>query len=512
MPCLRIVSILLLGTAGLLPGIVLAEEASATAQDDETGSGTVSEYEADGGDEPPASDSEQPPGEEPDAQPPDEPVLRTPMVLPGYAPFGASQRGMPPVVNPAHPSTSDRRFRFGTLFDFGFGAEFGDADDDFVTRVEDLFDDFEDLEERAERFSDSPPSDSEIDEFLDALNAFEVDGNLLVRDLTERAWVKLTASASAPLVPIAIRSDTLRGTFTLNADGILEARGTIESSDDAFDFGLQGTTSDDIDSFELDDDDIPVVVLNDGTRRRIEPTDDAGVAVQGGMVGRAGIGYAREVWRNQGGRLHAGTTFNFFHTTLVRGGVLFNDDDPGDTARDEFEENQEASIGFGLDLGVAWLSDWYSAGATFQNINEPSFDYPDTGNSDFFNSNPQAKRNGSRWRMERQLTLEGALHTSDRRWIASGSLDVNAVTDTTGDDYQWVSILGSYEPGRTWVPSPRAGLRKNLTGEKLTYISAGLSFFRALHLDVASSLESITLDDRSVPRGLQANLALGRRF
>ncbi len=445
-------------------------------------------------------------------EPPMDEVRRTPMTLPSTAPFGASQRGLPPVVNPAHPSLSDRRFRFGTVFDFGVGLEVGDADD-FDREVDDILDTFERLEEQAEAFSvGAPPSEAEIEAFLNDLNLFEEQANELVRDLTDSAYAKLTGSASFPLAPIAVRSDFLRGTLTLNADGILEARVAVESTDDAFDFGLRGVPADDVDRFETDPDGVPVVILDDGTRRRIEPTDDAGVAVQGGMVGRLGAGYSSEVWRSPAGSVHAGGVVNVYRTTLVRGGVLFSDDDLEDTARDEFEDNQKTSSGIGLDLAAAWVANWYSVGGVLRNINEPSFEYPDTSDSAFFQANPQARRNGSRWRMDRQLTLEGAVFTPAKRWIAAGALDLNRMTDTTGDDYKWASVIGAYEPARAWVPSPRVGLRKNLVGEKLTYIGGGLSFFRALHLDIASSLERTSLDGEKIPRGFQANVALGRRF
>jgi len=218
------------------------------------------------------------------------------------------------------------------------------------------------------------------------------------------------------------------------------------------------------------------------------------------------------VWENHRGRLHAGTTLNFYRTTLVRGGVLFNDDDLEDTARDEFEDNQKTTNGFGVDLGAAWFGSWYMLGAVARNINEPSFDYPDTSDSAFFQANPQARRNGESWTMDRQFTVQGAVYSPQRRWLLTGAIDLNSATDTTGDDYQWASIMGGYEPGRVWIPSPRAGLRTNLTGEKLTYVTGGLTFFRALHIDVASTLERVSIDGSNYPRGLQANIALGRRF
>ncbi len=471
--------------------------------------------------EPGALEVEEPAINEVEGESVEEPVERpvrrrdevrwTPMAMPSYAPFGESQRGAPPVVNPAIPSLSDRRFRFGTLFDFGFGVEIGEADD-FDSEIDDLLDRFELLEEQAEQFAETAPTAEQAEAYIAELDDFVEFANELVRDFTDKAYAKLTGSASAPLTPLAIRTDFLRGTLTLNAGAILEARAAVESTGDAFSVDLRDIDpQNDVIEFDIDPDDIPVIVVN-GDRRRIEPTDEAGVAVQGGMVGRIGAGYSRPVWENHRGRLHAGTTVNFYRTTLVRGGVLFNDDDLEETARDEFEDNQKTTNGFGVDLGAAWFGSWYMLGAVARNLNEPSFDYPDTSDSAFFNANPQARRNGERWNMDRQFTLQGAVHSPRRRWLLSGAIDLNSATDTTGDDYQWAGLLGSYEPGRVWVPSPRVGIRKNLTGEELTYVVAGMSFFRALHLDVASTLERVRFDGSNYPRGLQANIGFGRRF
>ena len=434
----------------------------------------------------------------------------TPMLMPAYAPFGESQRGMPSVVNPAMPSLSDRRFRFGTLFDFGVGFEVGEADD-FDREIEDLLDRFELLEEQAEDFAETAPGAAEIEGFIADLDDFVDFANELVRDFTDKAYAKLTASASAPLVPIAVRSDFLRGTLSLNASGIIEARAAVESVGDAFSADLGEINPNEVDRFEIIDG-VPTIVMQNDDEFPVEPTDDAGVAVQGGMIGKIGAGYSRPVWENYRGRLHAGTNLNFYRTTLVRGGVLFNDDDLEDTARDEFEDNQKTTNGFGVDLGAAWFGRWYMLGAVARNINEPSFDYPDTSDSAFFQANPQARRNGETWTMDRQFTVQGAVHTPQRRWLLTGAIDLNSATDTTGDDYQWASVMGAYEPGRVWIPSPRAGLRTNLTGEKLTYVTGGLTFFRALHIDVASTLERVRIDGTNYPRGLQANIALGRRF
>ena len=425
-------------------------------------------------------------------------------------------------ANPSTPSLSERRVRFGILSNISAGYEFGDADD-FDRDVEQITDTFELLESRFNALDESS-DDDEIQSLLADAIDFETNANALINDLSDSAYGKLSVSANGPGAPLSIRSEALKGVVTFDYGVNIDGRIAVESSGDAFASGLDAlnpheVTSDDIDDAGQTDDGYPFVEI-DGEEYVFRPEKDAGLAVQGGIVQRFTAGYAREVSHNRDGSLHAGATVSGYRVTLARSGVLLDDsDDVEDRAEDEFEDNQTTTTGFGIDVGVTWVADNFSLGATARNLNAPSFEYPDPCDSDeasqsclFFEANPQAARNGSSWTMERQLTLEGSVYTQNRRWILAARLDANAVADTTGDDYQWAAVSATYIPDSFWIPSPRAGIRTNLAGEELTYISGGATFFRFLHLDVAGTLEETSVDNSTGPRSMQASLGMDLQF
>lgn len=418
--------------------------------------------------------------------------------------------------NPANPSLGARGFRFGIMSRIGAGYEIGDADD-FDRDIERIGDDFDGLEDQVRRVDTM--SNSEVEQLVDDIVAFEGDANTLVNDLTDQAYAKVHADISGPFAPLSVRSETLGGVLTVDYGAYVEARAAVESSGDAFSTGLENVSNvTSADYLGENEDGYPEVEIN-GTTYTFEPSEDAGLAVQGGVVGNLSGGYARELWRGDSGRLHAGATVNIYRVTLARSGVLLDDgDDASDTAEDEFEDNQERSNGIGIDVGAVWIADHYTLGVAARNLNEPSFDYPDpcangdTRSCRFFQANPQAKRNGSSWTMERQATVEAALHTADRRWIATARVDTNSIVDTTGDDYQWAAVGASYMPEGFWIPSPRVGYRKNLAGEELSYVSAGATLFRFLQLDVSRSLETTSVDGNDGPRAWQASVGVDLQF
>lgn len=85
--------------------------------------------------------------------------------------------------------------------------------------------------------------------------------------------------------------------------------------------------------------------------------------------------------------------------------------------------------------------------------------------------------------------------------------DANAVPDPLGDEYQWLSAGAGFASDKWWLPGGRIGVRKNVAGSQLTYLTAGVTFFNFINLDVASTTETIKLNGQTVPRGAMANLS-----
>ncbi len=85
--------------------------------------------------------------------------------------------------------------------------------------------------------------------------------------------------------------------------------------------------------------------------------------------------------------------------------------------------------------------------------------------------------------------------------------------DAVGRDFQWATLSGAYATNSWWIPGARVGYRTNLAGSKLSYITGGLTLFKALTLDIAYGLDS-TRDNngKSIPRSAMINLGIQTTF
>ena len=91
-------------------------------------------------------------------------------------------------------------------------------------------------------------------------------------------------------------------------------------------------------------------------------------------------------------------------------------------------------------------------------------------------------------------------------------MDANAVPDPVGDDFQWATISGSFQPNNRWLQSLRVGYRRNLAGTEKTYISAGVTAFRYFNFDIASSVETVSISGDKLPEGVILSLGFQVTF
>jgi hypothetical protein len=113
--------------------------------------------------------------------------------------------------------------------------------------------------------------------------------------------------------------------------------------------------------------------------------------------------------------------------------------------------------------------------------------------------------------MERQLSVEAALYTASQNWVISAGYDVNAIKDVFGDEYQWATVSAAYATDTWFLPGIRAGLRKNLAGTEINYLSLGATL-GAFNIDLAWSPDKVDIDGDTVPRGAMLNLGLELTF
>ena len=112
--------------------------------------------------------------------------------------------------------------------------------------------------------------------------------------------------------------------------------------------------------------------------------------------------------------------------------------------------------------------------------------------------------------MQRQVKLAAGIYTNQRHWSLNAELDANPVVDPMRDRYQWLTVTGGYASDSWWLPSARIGFSRNLAGSHLAYLNAGITMMKFINIDVATTLDTVTLNGDDMRRG--ANIRIGFQF
>lgn len=410
------------------------------------------------------------------------------------------------TANPAAPQyvlRDDQNWRVGYLYLPNIGYEFGPVDN-FV-------DDIERFEDELERLEDDPnTTQQEAQDFVDEFNG-------VLSRIGDAAYVNIDVQQQVPALPAVFRA--WGGTVTL--DAAVELRAQVRILDAPL--RIEDSTSGGACTGASVDCDVE--------------TDSAGY-IQTGQFTRLSAGYSRQIpldakaiswvpWPADA-TFTAGARVNLIQGKLARAIALLDDDDGGnnndedsfDRLEDNYEDNEETSIGFGVDVGMLiGLGDFY-AGATIYNLIPPSFDFGDIGVNcgQFADAGRQNDCNvaagfegdialSADHSEDFRLNVEGGYNFPGTAWEVAGSLDLNKTESVVGDDFQWLTLSGSYDPESWWVPGLVLGYKANLAGSELSYATFGLNLFSFLGINLSYGLESATIDGSSSPRS--AAIAIG---
>ena len=435
--------------------------------------------------------------------------------------------------NPAHPATMPIPEGDGGLYGGGFSIGLGieyDGNDNFFKLLDKISDDGSTVpggddgsgdsgEDGDSIIPDLPDIGGELDPAVKAALeelALEIAAAAVLVGLSVTG-INAKAFISADL-PLLISNDALGGAWTFGANTSVTTN--ISGLNDPIDFDAEvaktelenaynstpvpGTSE----TFDLSGG-ASVTVFDDGsTKFRFD--NNSGVVTKAAQITEISIGYSREVWQREDQKIHVGIRPKYFDVGLSNTAVPLSDIE---NARQIFESLDKSNFqyeqDFAIDIGASWSAKQYQVGATLTNLNEPDFRYPERDLTGF--TNPDVinfLRQREIYVMERQLKLEGGLITSGGAWGINFGLDANAVPDPMGDDYQWASIGAGFASDSWWLPSGRVGLRRNLAGSQLTYITAGMTLFDILNLDIASTTKTININGKTVPQGLIANIGV----
>ena len=414
------------------------------------------------------------------------------------------------TVNPAAGEfVVEKSYRWGYMSTFGLGLEVGEVDD-LEEGLDELTAELDRLEEEADTFGEIVT--------LGEVEAVQGQFNDFLIELGQKGSLQFAAQVRAPIFPVAIRSELLKGVLTLDmhltADvgvSFIDSPLVIEAPTfPDFNFGLSTNTAIDLSA-------AIVSAFSVGYSHDLSSSPFLGESTMDFMKG--------------GDRLLVGAELNIYQVTMTSQLIAIDHEDEndelGDVISDEFDNNQVESTGFGLDLGVLWVSENFQLGATWKNINEPAFDSSKLGVNCFAISSAVSRRNcevaailGAAGRvdlapeyvMESQLSVEGSISTENKHWNLAGAFDINGVAGPLKDEYQWATASASYFSDSLWIPMARVGFRTNLTGSELSFVSAGITAFGGIHADVSMALDTIAVDGEDQPRAVSLNLGIERRF
>ncbi len=219
-------------------------------------------------------------------------------------------------------------------------------------------------------------------------------------------------------------------------------------------------------------------------------------------------GYSNLAWTTDHGNLFIGVEGHVYLMQLSRYSVRFGDITDSDELFQEIRDaNFDSDTRLGVDLGALWVANNYQLGIQVANLNEPTFEFP-TVNLEPYRSVSIINflQQDRTYKMDSQVRLEGAIYTTNRRWTVYAGVDVDPATDPLGDDYQWATLSAAYIDEDSWLPNIRVGLRENLAGTRMRYISAGVTLFKVVNVDLASAFESVKIDGDELPQGLMASV------
>ena len=392
-------------------------------------------------------------------------------------------------------------FRVSFLGPMAIGFEGGGVSDlnDRVDELVDIFDrDFTssiDINAIQIEAQSAPDPDAfvvdKIAEILGDINTSLSEADGVVSDISQTTYAKFATTVQAPFLPIIYKTRR-RGVFMLDASASLVGRADI-LSDNLTLVGVEGLRS--VSSTaDLSGVDVSGVDIQSETSLHLKRASDL----------RFGIGYSEMVSRSPSSALIVGGKLNFHRLALDQKlTVLTEDGDSNVSYGDFFLGREGVSSGIGLDLGVVLAARNYQLGASIANVNEPTFDYTVLGNctglagADLTScnaavrfANKGALALADTYTMEAQMTIDAAIKSKDQHFSLAGSYDVNAIADPLGDEYQWATVSLSYFSGNWILPGMRVGLRRNMVGNELNYITAGLTFYRRLDVDLAYAAEN----------------------
>lgn len=458
------------------------------------------------------------------------PVYHPPGANLTYGDLSNGQSIVSEINNPAagaavlQKGEGEGQFRFGLISSVGAGGEIGDVAD-LYNEVDAMSTDFQNDFSNLLGPNPTPGDlataittlDNEFTRVNDLLSLVEKDG-----------YAKGFFSGHVPLMPIVITSNALGGSLVFDANVSVAANVNFLQQNINFDATETGLPED-FATYVAAIAGAPLVdrsyVNGDFTVNYIGATqtydyalgqNDSSLVLKGSLIKEVAMGYSRLLMGSGDNSLFWGLRGKYYQTELYRKFQPFNLNTGTETTFDDVNtDNAASSTGFGVDFGLLWVMKNFRLGATYVNLNEPTFDYNGADlpvGYTYADARILSELNkSSTYTMESQLKLEAAFYSNSRNWVLGASMDANPVEDPFGAEYQWATASIAYASDTFILPGFRFGYRQNMAGTEMSYAQAGLTWL-FINLDVAYGLDKIVIDNEEQPRSVMANIGIEFSF
>lgn len=455
-------------------------------------------------------------------------------VQPRSASLNYSQKSLSNAGNPAAAALiierDDPHVMKGGSIELGAGLEYGDLDELF-RKIDELSNDFKPPSE--DDGIDLPPTPEnpirdytwddllleypDLEDRLDVIKDKVVTSAALIALIAAEGYGKAEATGDMSFV---LNDNLYNGTLLmgLSVKGNAKALGIFESINfdrDQAKSALQ-TLPDFTENDPLQELDLSggITLFYNPANKNIKFTidNDSLLLIKATKVSQFSLSYSHKAIDNQYGDLYWGVKPSFYRVGLTNVSTRLGEVTDSEAL---FDDIKDASFiyknGMDVDLGLVWAATNYQLGVSVNNLIEHTYKYPELEQTDLKSTEVLRKvAFHNEFTMQRQVKLEAGIFTAQRHWSLHVELDANPVEDPMRDRYQWFTLTAGYAADSWWLPSARIGMSRNLAGTKLSYLNAGVTVMKFINIDVATTLDTVTLDGDEVKRG--ANIRLGVQF
>ncbi len=458
-------------------------------------------------------------------------------IQPRSASLNYSQKSLSNAGNPAAAALiikrKDPHVMTGGLIELGAGLEYGNLDELFA-KIDELSLLFnpprEDDDGNAPELPPAPENPirdytwedlfaeyPELEDRVDLIKGKVATSAGILALIATEGYGKAEATSEASFV---INEDLFGGTllFGMTYKGNSKAVGIFEPLN--LDVNQAKSELQKIPSF-TEDDPVQELDLSGGISLFYNPANqnvkltidnDSLLLIKAAKVSQFSLAYSRHAFQSDVGDLYWGIKPTFYRVGLTNAGTRIGDiTDTEELFDDISNANFIYENGYDVDLGLVWAAPHYQLGASLTSLFEHKYEFPELDRRRFSSESILNQLNRHEvYVMERQLKLEAGIYTDQRHWSLHAELDANPIEDPMHDDYQWFTLTAGYAADSWWLPSARIGMSRNLAGTGLGYINAGVTVMKFINIDVATTLDTVTLDGTKRLRG--ANIRLGVQF